>query len=126
MKQKITKRTNVNSKQNYSKFGQHLHYLTPEKLQIFWEAVDDSRNKLILKLIFELGCRVGEFTKIQHPLVGVAAICYTSDICSHYFGANYRAKRSNDNDIFFTSRYPIFSKRSCDSARPWFKIPITY
>ncbi len=55
----------MNSKRNYSKFGQHLHYLTPEKLQVLWEAVDDSRDKLILKLIFELGCRVGEFTKIQ-------------------------------------------------------------
>ncbi len=65
MKQKTAKRTNVNSKQNYSKFGEHLHYLTPEKLQVFWEAVDDSRDKLILKLIFELGCRVGEFVQIQ-------------------------------------------------------------
>jgi len=55
----------VNSKQNYSKFGEHLHYLTPEKLQVFWESVDDSRDKLILKLIFELGCRVGEFNQIQ-------------------------------------------------------------
>jgi hypothetical protein len=41
MKQKTIKRTNVNSKQNYSKFGQHLHYLTPEKLQVLWEAVDE-------------------------------------------------------------------------------------
>ena len=65
MKQKTAKRTNVNSKQNYSKFGEHLHYLTLEKLQVLWESVDDSRDKLILKLIFELGCRVGEFTKIQ-------------------------------------------------------------
>jgi len=65
MKQKTTKTSNVNSKQNYSKFGDHLHYLTPEKLQVLWEFVDDSRNKLILKLIFELGCRVGEFTQVQ-------------------------------------------------------------
>lgn len=55
----------MNSKQNYSKFGEHLHYLTPEKLQVFWEAIDNSRDKLILKLIFELGCRVGEFTQVQ-------------------------------------------------------------
>ena len=57
--------SNVNSKGKYSRFGQHLHYLTPEKLQRLWEAVDDSRDKLILKLIFELGCRVGEFARIQ-------------------------------------------------------------
>lgn len=65
MKQQTAKTTNVNSKRNYSKFGEHLHYLTPENLQVFWEAVDDSRDKLILKLMFELGCRVGEFTQTQ-------------------------------------------------------------
>ena len=63
MRQKTTERTNVNSKQNYSKFGEHLHYLTPEKLHVFWEAVDDSRDKLILKLIFELGSVVADGQK---------------------------------------------------------------
>jgi len=62
---KSRKRSNVNSKGKYSRFGQHLHYLTPQKLQWLWESIDDSKDKLILKLIFELGCRVGEFTQIQ-------------------------------------------------------------
>jgi integrase/recombinase XerD len=65
MTRKSIPKTNMNSSSRYSKFGQHLHYLTSQKLQKLWESVDDSKDKLILKLIFELGCRVGEFSMIQ-------------------------------------------------------------
>ena len=93
MARKSAQATNVNSKGKYPRFGQDLHYLTPQKLQRLWEAFDDSKDKLILKLIFELGCRVGEFPKIQ--------LKHTNfEDCSVFFPAentrtNERSKKPN-------------------------------
>ena len=50
---------------NHYRFGENLHYLTEENLQHLWDAIDDYTHKLWLRLIYELGCRVGEFVQIR-------------------------------------------------------------
>ena len=63
------KNSNVNllskRSQKNSKFGENLHYLTDENLQRLWEVIDNYQHKLMLRLIYELGCRVNEFVQIQ-------------------------------------------------------------
>jgi integrase len=46
---------------NHYGFGENLHYLSEENLQHLWNVIDDYTHKLWLRLIYELGCRVGEF-----------------------------------------------------------------
>jgi len=48
-----------------SKFGENLHYLTEENVQRLWDVIDNYEHKLMLRLIYELGCRVGEFVQIR-------------------------------------------------------------
>jgi len=63
----MDKISNVNllSKQKASKFGENLHYLTDENIQRLWDIIDNYEHKLMLRLIYELGCRVGEFVQIR-------------------------------------------------------------
>jgi integrase len=53
------------SRIKYEHFGETIRYLTYEELQNFFDAVTDYRHKLMMRLIYELGCRVGEFVRIQ-------------------------------------------------------------
>jgi len=39
--------------------------LTISELQKLFDSIEDYRHKLMLRMIYELGCRVGEFTRIQ-------------------------------------------------------------
>ena len=49
----------------YERFGEIIRYLTTNELQAFFDSVDNYRHKLMFEIIYELGCRVGEFVKIQ-------------------------------------------------------------
>jgi len=49
----------------YERFGEIIRYLTQEELQQFFDSVDHYANKLMFQVIYELGCRVGEFVRIQ-------------------------------------------------------------
>ena len=49
----------------YDRFGEIIRYLTIEELQQFFESIEDYRHKLMMRMIYELGCRVGEFVRIQ-------------------------------------------------------------
>lgn len=60
--------TNVKSSRQtsrYERFGEVIRYLTLEELQQFFDVIDDYRHKLMMRTIYELGCRVGEFVRIQ-------------------------------------------------------------
>jgi len=60
--------SNVKSSSNkprHQRFGETIRYLTIEELQQFFDAIDDYRHKLMMRTIYELGCRVGEFVRIQ-------------------------------------------------------------
>jgi integrase len=57
-------KSSTKSKQ-YELSGETFRYLTVEELQQFFNAIDDYRHKLMMRIIYELGCRVGEFVRIQ-------------------------------------------------------------
>jgi integrase len=49
----------------YERFGEVIRYLTMEELAQFFDSIEDYRHKLMFRMIYELGCRVGEFVRIQ-------------------------------------------------------------
>jgi len=53
------------SSQTYERFGEIIRYLTADELQSFFDSIDNYRHKLMFEVIYELGCRVGEFVRIQ-------------------------------------------------------------
>lgn len=57
--------SNVKSKQKYERFGETIRYLTFPEWQRFLEYVEVFEHKLMMRVIYELGCRVGEFVRIR-------------------------------------------------------------
>ena len=53
------------SSQRYERFGEIIRYLTIDELQNFFDSIDNYNHKLMFEVIYELGCRVGEFVRIQ-------------------------------------------------------------
>jgi integrase len=49
----------------YDRFGEVIRYLTIDELQQFFDGIDHYTHKLMFRTIYELGCRVGEFVRIQ-------------------------------------------------------------
>ena len=49
----------------YDRFGEVIRYLTVDELQQLFDSIDNYTHKLMFEVIYELGCRVGEFVKIQ-------------------------------------------------------------
>lgn len=52
-------------RRRYEHFGEHIRYLTVEEWNQFLDTIEDYAHKLMMRLIYELGCRVGEFVRIQ-------------------------------------------------------------
>ncbi len=63
--QKRGRASNVKSRPKYERFGETIRYLTLDELSRLFDQVTDYRHKLMLRLIYELGCRVGEFVRIR-------------------------------------------------------------
>ena len=63
--EKLAKSSNVKSFKKYEYFGKTIRYLTLDELQQFFDSIDNYFNKLMFRVIYELGCRVGEFVRIQ-------------------------------------------------------------
>jgi len=53
------------SEQKYERFGEVVRYLNRDELRVLFDAIDNYTHKLMFEVIFELGCRVGEFVRIQ-------------------------------------------------------------
>ena len=49
----------------YERFGEIIRYLTQDELTQLFDIIDNYNHKLIFEVIYELGCRVGEFVRIQ-------------------------------------------------------------
>jgi integrase len=49
----------------YERFGEVIRYLTTNELSQFFDSIDNYFHKLMFEVIYELGCRVGEFVRIQ-------------------------------------------------------------
>lgn len=47
------------------RFGEIIRYLTVEELRLFFDSIDVYKHKLMFEVMYELGCRVGEFVRIQ-------------------------------------------------------------
>ena len=76
--------SNVKSPQKpsrYERFGETVRYLTIEELQQFFDTIDNYRHKLMMRMIYELGCRVGEFVRIQlkHISFSRNTVCFPAE-----------------------------------------------
>lgn len=49
----------------YERFGEIIRYLTVDELAQLFDSIDNYNHKLMFEVIYELGCRVGEFVRIQ-------------------------------------------------------------
>jgi len=57
--------SSVESSRKYERFGETIRHLTVEELQRLFDSIDRYPHKLMLQMIYELGCRVGEFVRIR-------------------------------------------------------------
>lgn len=75
------KSAKVKSSRKYEAFGEVIRYLTLEEWQKLTDCIDDYRHKLMLRLIYHLGCRVGEFTRIQlkHLDLGRSSVLFPAE-----------------------------------------------
>ena len=55
----------IRSPKRYERFGEIIRYLTIDELRQFLDSIENYKHKLMFQVIYELGCRVGEFVKIQ-------------------------------------------------------------
>jgi len=49
----------------YERFGEIIRHFTFEELNQLFDSIDNYYHKLMFEIIYELGCRVGEFVRIQ-------------------------------------------------------------
>jgi len=49
----------------YERFGEIIRHLTLDETQQLFDSIDNYKHKLMFEVIYELGCRVGEFVRIQ-------------------------------------------------------------
>jgi integrase len=63
MKELFKKKT-VNPS-GYERFGELIRHLEVVELNLFFDGIDNYTHKLMFEVIYELGCRVGEFVRIQ-------------------------------------------------------------
>jgi len=63
--QKAGRSSNVKSSRKYERFGETIRYMTWEEWQRFLSSIDNYKHKLMMQVIYELGCRVGEFVRIR-------------------------------------------------------------
>lgn len=59
------KNPNVKHFSNDSQNQENFRYMSPIEWQMFLGSIDNFRHKLMIRLLYELGCRVGELVKIQ-------------------------------------------------------------
>lgn len=55
----------IKHQKRYERFGEIIRYLTVDELRQFFDSIENYKHKLMFQVIYELGCRVGEFVKIQ-------------------------------------------------------------
>jgi integrase len=49
----------------YERFGEIIRHFTIDETQQLFDSIDNYKHKLMFEIIYELGCRVGEFVRIQ-------------------------------------------------------------
>jgi len=57
----------VKPSRKYERFGETIRYMTWEEWQQFLGGINDYRHKLMMRCIYELGCRVAASSPaVQH------------------------------------------------------------
>ena len=113
--------SNVKHRPKYERFGETIRYLTLEELQQFLDTITDYRHKLMLRLIYELGCRVGEFVRIQlkHLDFGRGRILFPAENTKTGHGRTSHVPRGLLNEIIsILRRDGRISKRQARALRP--------
>ena len=49
----------------HERFGEIIKHFTLDETQQLFDSIDNYKHKLMFEIIYEFGCRVGEFVKIQ-------------------------------------------------------------
>ena len=57
--------SNVKKFPKYERFGENVRYFAIEEWRLFTDAIANQEHKLMMFLIYETRCRVGEF--VQNP-----------------------------------------------------------
>jgi integrase len=57
--------SNVKENRKRERFGETIRYMTLDEWQRFLDSIDKYEHKLMMRVIYELGCRVGEFVRIR-------------------------------------------------------------
>jgi integrase/recombinase XerD len=57
--------SNVKPLSKYERFGETIRYMTWEEWLRFLDSIDNYEHKLMMRTVYELGCRVGEFVRIR-------------------------------------------------------------
>ena len=63
MEDECTKKTALRKK--YERFGELIRHFEFDELHQFPDCIDNYSHKLMFEVIYESGCRVGEFVRIQ-------------------------------------------------------------
>ena len=73
--------SNLKHSKKYDRFGDTIRYLRREELKKLFDCVDNYTHKLMFRMIYELGCRVGEFVdiKLKHIDFGRSSIFFPAE-----------------------------------------------
>lgn len=65
----------------YERFGEIIRHFTVEETNQLFDSVDNYTHKLLFEVIYELGCRVGEFVRIQvkHVSFGRSTVFFPAE-----------------------------------------------
>ncbi len=105
----------------YERFGEIIRYLTIDELQQFFDSIDNYKHKLMFQVIYELGCRVGEFVKIQvkHISFNRSTIFLPAENTKTKHARTSHLPRGLTNEIkSYLKQEGILNKRDNQAKRP--------
>ena len=79
--EKRARNSNVKHIQKYENSGENFRFMTFIEWQKFLGVIDDFKHKLMMRLLYELSCRVGELVRIQlkHPYFNNSSIFFPAE-----------------------------------------------
>ena len=105
----------------YERFGEVIRYLTLDELGQLFDSIDNYKHKLMFQVIYELGCRVGEFVKIQvkHVNFGRSTVFLPAENTKTKHARTSHLPRGLTNEIkSYLKEKGIVSKRNNKTKKP--------
>lgn len=118
---KRAKSTNVKFSKKRLNFGDTIRYLTINELKQLFDCIDHYHHKLMFQVIYELGCRVGEFVRIQvkHLNFSRSTVFFPAENTkTKYPRTSYLPKGLMNEVKSLLKQKAILSKRSQNIIRP--------